>query len=48
MVIKCDYSLNGDYNSNGIYVENYIYKKLKESVEICKNQTKIQRFRENI
>ena len=32
----------------GIYVENYIYKKLKESVEICKNQTKIQRFRENI
>ena len=30
---------NTEYNY--IYVENYIYKKLKEAVEICKNQTKI-------
>ena len=29
---------NTEYNY--IYVENYIYKKLKEAVEICKNQTK--------
>ena len=29
---------NIDYNY--IYVENYIYKKLKEAMEICKNQTK--------
>ena len=30
--------LNTEYNY--IYVENYIYKKLKEAVEIYKNQTK--------
>ena len=29
---------NAEYNY--IYVENYIYKKLKEVVEIYKNQTK--------
>ena len=29
---------NTEYNY--IYVENYIYKKLKEAVEIYKNQTK--------
>ena len=29
---------NAEYNY--IYVENYIYKKLKEAVEIYKNQTK--------
>ena len=29
---------NTDYNY--IYAENYVYKKLKKTVEICKNQTK--------
>ena len=35
---------NTEYNY--IYVENYLYKNLTDAVEICKNQTKTNAFKQ--